>query len=110
MYPLITQIHIPQKWPTVDSREQTKDKGGGGDEKEEAEKKTGPDGKKRTQETMKRGKRENCGVLNRLSGESVLGEGCQTKIQDTQLNVNFDKHQIIFSISMSHATLRTYLN
>ena len=48
-------------------------------------------------------------MLNRLCGESVLGEGCQTKIQDTQLNVNFDKHQIIFSISMSHATLPAHI-
>ena len=110
VYPLITQTHIPQKWPTVDSREQIKDKGGGGDEKEEAEKKTDPDREKGTQETMKRGKGGHGRVLNRLCGESVLGEGCQTKIQDTQLNVNFKKHQIIFSISMSHATLGTYLN
>ena len=62
---MITHIHIcvpsdnpdiPQTWPTVDRREHTKDKGGGGDEKEEAEKKTGPDREKGTQETMKRGK------------------------------------------------------
>ena len=66
VYPLITQIHTPEKWPTVDSREQAKDKGWGGDEKEEAEKKTGPDREEGTRETMKRGKGDNCRVKQAL--------------------------------------------
>ena len=40
-HPHITQTHMPQKWPTVDSGEQTNDKGGDRDEKEEAERMTG---------------------------------------------------------------------
>lgn len=45
VYPLITQIYT-LKMANCGQQRTTKDKGWGGDEKEEAEKKTGPDREK----------------------------------------------------------------